>query len=510
MFQNSFNHKDISGYNTVSINGPTTIYSGMAVRYTISDYDMSAVYTVSASQGTISVSGNTISYRAPTQGQSVMLVIAKNGAPNYYPVTVLNTVGIGTPGGQGFGVGICLEALPSGMSGMSGYTDIASDNYGNYQYSDGSVMCWIPAFYYKWGTGLNGLTLNAIDIQPYAYFADVDSAIAAGYALHRAFYDGGAVKTGVFVDKYQCSNNSGIASSIKNGNPLSSASTHNPFSGLTGAPANAYYGVIAAAKTRGANFFCNSRFIFAALALLSYAHARASTNATYCAWYDAAGITNFPKGNNNNALGDANDTQVKWQVDNYSPCGKTGSAGYGGGTGNVFAKSTHNGQNCGVTDLNGNMWEITPGLTSNGTTLYVLKTSAQMANLTGGNSINTDLWGANGIAAQYDSLGTSYGAWRETGADRTTYYGSTGQVFSEATSGNAWNWAGAAGMLATGDGGTNAFGNDLFYDYKPNEMCPFSGGTWATGSGAGVFALGLGDARSNSYNSTGFRSALYL
>jgi hypothetical protein len=134
---------------------------------------------------------------------------------------------IGAPGAQGFGVGIC-PALPVGYSALYGATDPASNNYGNYQYSDGSVMVWVPAFYYKVGTDTNGLAINRVDVKPYISFADVATANADGYALHRAFYNAGAVQLGVFVDKYQCSNNAGVASSVKNGNPLSGNSAHNP------------------------------------------------------------------------------------------------------------------------------------------------------------------------------------------------------------------------------------------------------------------------------------------
>ncbi|MGI9161217.1 MAG: hypothetical protein ACR2K1_15845 [Saprospiraceae bacterium] len=303
---------------------------------------------------------------------------------------------------MGFGAGICPGPLPTGMGKMFGTDDPASDNYGNYKYSDGSVMVWIPAFYYKYGAGSNGLAINAIDIKAFAYFADVATAASSGYALHRAFYDGGAVQPGVFVDKFQCSNNGGIASSIKNGNPLSTDAAHNPISGLTGAPGNYYYGTIAAAKTRGASFFVNSRFIWAALALLSYAHGQAAVSTTNCAYWHAT--NKFPKGCNNNALGDAQDAAILYVSDGYSNCGKTGSA-------NLFARTTHNGQNSGVCDLNGNMWEITPGLTSNGTNLYILKTSAAMKSVTGGNSGATDLWGATGIAALYDDLGTAFQTW---------------------------------------------------------------------------------------------------
>ena len=436
-------------------------------------------------------------------------IVGKDGLPVAFPNGI--SIGAGAPGGAnnigipgqpGFGVGVCPGPLPDGMAGLPGYTDPMSDNYGNYKYSDGSVMVWVPACYYKWGTGANGLTINAVSIVPFSTYSDPAAAAAAGYALHRADYDGGAVQLGQFVDKYQCSNNGGVASSIRNGNPLSSAADHNPFSGLTGSPSNIYAGAIAAAKTRGSMFFCSSRFIFAKLALLAYAHAQASTSTTYCAWYHVT--NNFPKGCNNNALGDTNDAAIAYVSDGYSACAKTGSA-------NLFARTTHNGQNCGVADLNGNMWEVTPGLTSNGTNYYILKTSARMKDVTGGASLATDLWGTAGYAALYDDMGTAYESAWETGASRSASYGSAAQVFSTATSGLAWNWAGLGGMLAGGgDGGTNTFGSDGFYDYKPNEMCPISGGAWGGASTAGVWTFRLVDSRGSSGYDVGFRAACFL
>ncbi len=264
------------------------------------------------------------------------------------------------PGAIGFGVGIA-PALPAGFTAMSGYSDPASANYGNYEYSDGSVMVWIPAFYYRIGHAsspryaVHGA--NAIDILPYAAFADVATANAAGYALHRAFYDGGSVQAGFFVDKYLCSNNSGTASSIALGNPLSTAAAHNPLSGLTGTPANNYGGTIAAAKTRGARFFVATRFIHTALAMLATAHGQASSSTPHCAWYHAT--NNFPKGCNNNAFADANDATVTFTTDGYvgGNSAKTGS-------GSSLAKTAHNGQVCGVVDLNGNMWEVSLGITA--------------------------------------------------------------------------------------------------------------------------------------------------
>ena len=420
---------------------------------------------------------------------------------------------IGTPGQQGFGVGIAPE-LPTGFAKLYGTEDPASDNYGNYQYTDGSVMCYVPAFFYRYGTGANGTAINVIDIKAFGYFDSVAAANAAGYALHRAFYNNGSIRAGVFVDKYLCSNNSGVASSLKNGVVLSSATrgglANTPFSSLTGAPSNNFAGAIAAAKTRGSSFFCNSLFINKALAMLANAHGSASTGTAYCAWY-SAGSTNFPKGNNNNALGDANDASIAYTWDGnatYAGTGKTGSA-------NFLAKTAHNGQNCGVVDLNGLVWEITPGITMDSSDpavgkFYVLKTSANMAAVTGGTTLATDLWGATGLAALYDDLGVmnSFAGYAVNFSDRVLTQGSASQVLSAATSGTAWQMTAAGIPLVAG--GSNQFGSDGLWDYSTADLCPNCGGHWYDGSGAGVWALALVNSRASSSVGFGFRSALYL
>lgn len=456
---------------------------------------------VRAQEGTSAAewaTGSKVELRLTKAGLDEKADTSHNHDNTYMKIGTLNS--IGAPGAQGFGVGIC-PTPPVGFTELSGCRDVSSENYGNYMYQDGSIMVWVPAFYYKWGTGTNGVALNDVSIAALSAYADEAAANTAGFALHRAFKDGGANKTGFLVDKYLCSNNDGTASSLRWGNPLSSNSAHNQFSSLDGAPANFYYGAIAAAKTRGQDFFCSSRFIFAALALLSYAHAKASSATTYCAWYDAT--YNFPKGCNNNALGDAQDGTLTFVSDGYSNACKTGSA-------SVLAKTTHNGQKSGVADLNGCMWEITPGLATDAgaTTYYILKTSAAMKNVTGGNTGATDLWGATGLAALYDSLGATYEA--AAASSSLKYFGSASQVFSEATSGNAWNWAGAGAPKSAGVGGTNIFGNDGFWDYRPAEMCPISGGYWGDSSGAGVWALYLNNVRGSSNAYVGFRAALYL
>ena len=282
---------------------------------------------------------------------------------------------IGTPGTMGFGVSKC-SVLPAGFTALSGHDDPYSANYGNYQYADGSIMVWIPRFYYYVHDGTT-YPVNTVEIKGTDYFLTTTVANTAGYALHRAFIDGGAEKDGFFIDKYKSSKiaigTGWGAGSIANGNPISTASAHNPIADLTSSGGtNAYYRAIDAAHARdGVNgavnvasiFHVPSRFQYAALAMLSLAHAQASSAATpACAWYNTS--SNFPKGNNNNALADTNDTSVIYTTDGYSNAGKTGS-------GKPLAKTTHNGQPSGVCDLNGGMYEISLGITSVATTVAI-------------------------------------------------------------------------------------------------------------------------------------------
>lgn len=266
---------------------------------------------------------------------------------------------IGVPGTLGYGVGVCPE-IPEGYAALAGTYTLGSDDYGNYRYSDGSIMVWVPTYYYRVGHPDNPTYAeyreNSIHTEPFSAFSSRAEAAAEGYALHRGFIDGGEVMPGFMHDKYRCSNNDGTASSIKGGKPLTASSAHNPFSELDGSPLNNLSGAIDAAKTRGEQFFPNSRFMRSALAILGSAHAQATTSVSHNAWWDPTNVTNFVKGNNNNALGDTNDPEVSYESDGYSNCGKTGS-------GQPFAKTTHNGQNCGIADLNGNVYTIELGLT---------------------------------------------------------------------------------------------------------------------------------------------------
>lgn len=281
---------------------------------------------------------------------------------------------IGIAGAAGFGVGLCPPAnLPAGLElaplgGERGYA-----TFGNYIHAlTGSVVVFVPKFYYRWNHLDNPSHTrdlpNDIDIKGVDTYATTAAAEAAGYRLHRAFIDGGAEQSGFFIDKYIYSKaavgTGYTAVSRKDGLPLSTASTHNPIADLTASDGNYYYETLRAAKGRdSANgelnqncpWFEMSVFIADALAKLSLAHGQAATSAANCAWYDS-GAKNYPKGCNNNALRDTDDTTVIYATDGYTNCGRTGS-------GVPLAKTTHNGQECGVADVNGMMWQVAIGMT---------------------------------------------------------------------------------------------------------------------------------------------------
>ena len=609
--------------------GDVSAYVNQTKTYSITDYNSFSTYSVSASAGTASITGDQITFNAPSSSQSVTLTVTKDGLDFDFAINVLpngvqtptnvspsngatdqngsvtltasafgwlgvadthassdwqvatdsgftslvaNVIGdtinktsytvtglstsqtyywrvrytgtnngtsnwstpttfvtkanfgglVGTQGGQGFGAGVYPSTLPSGFSNMTGNTDPANENYGNYQYSDGSVMVFVPKFFYRIGHTSSPryatYGLNAVDIVGVETFADEAAANAAGYALHRAFIDGGVEKSGFFIDKYLASKNGTTScKSVKNGNPISltTSTGFNPSNGMTGCTGILADAVVLA-RSRGAGTFnVASVFMYSALALLSLAHAQASTSTTHCAWYDVT--NNFPKGCNT-ALKDANDASVT-----FTSAGNSGGANKPlTGSGNPFAKTTHNGQSCGVADLNGAIYQVMLGITNTGTSAtdtakiangnaYVLKRSVSLSSLTGGWNGTNDAWGdATNLATKYDLVSSLF-PWGS--ATVVVYFGNgSNQVFSGATSGVSYSCT-ACGIQDTTNGtsasGTNQFGTDYCYQYNCANLFPLGAGTWSSAKDAGVFSRSWDGFRSIANSDAGFRVSAY-
>ena len=95
----------------------------------------------------------------------------RSGLMSKYQVAILEAIGgdndIGEPGKVAFGVST-TSSLPVGMNEMPGTRIKGHDNYGNYQYKDGSVMVWVPSFFYRYGDGSNPsyptYGVNSVDV----------------------------------------------------------------------------------------------------------------------------------------------------------------------------------------------------------------------------------------------------------------------------------------------------------------------------------------------------------
>lgn len=428
---------------------------------------------------------------------------------------------IGVAGALDFGVAPSSENFASlGLSEMTGTTISGHDNWGNYQHSDTSIVVHIPKFYYRVGNAsapqYATYGLNSLEIVGTETFATEAAANLAGYALHRAFIDGGAEKGGFFFDKYLASKKSGDtnkAVSVKNGNPigLTTNATYTPSSTMTGCT-----GILADAVTlsraRGTGWNNVSVFMVGAIAMLSLAHAQMSSTVTNCAWYNAT--YNFPKGCNNGSRADVNDTSVTWTASpDTAAKGLTGSA-------STFAKSTHNGQNSGIADVNGLMYQVALGMTNAGAnatdsvaiatnTLYVLKKTAYLKDLTAGWNAATDAWGnAGSLATRYDAVTSPITI--SSGVDSKWGNGAN-QVLSADVSGVAHD---LCGFLPKNDAaadatGTNQFGNDYLYKYNLANMYVLSAGVWDDSAFAGSFYRVLNISRSSGYGNRSFRACAY-
>jgi hypothetical protein len=257
---------------------------------------------------------------------------------------------VGVPGTAGFGIGVApsnVDITSKGLSPVFGHDDPRSDSFGNYVHTNGSIMCFIPKFYYRVGSvespNYDRYGLNTLDIVGSETFQDESEANANGYILHRAFIDGGLSQEGFFIDKYIASKsptNANVAVSVKNGIPISLSSTASGLTtsvGMTGCTGILADSVVLS-KARGGSYQCPTVFMYSALAMISLCHGQYATNNVDCAWFDPTGVTNFPKGCNDDNLRDVNDPSVVFVSAGdsaYASKNRTGS-------GEPFAKTTHN------------------------------------------------------------------------------------------------------------------------------------------------------------------------
>ena len=392
---------------------------------------------------------------------------------------------IGVAGELGFGVATCAsDLIPSGWRGLVGHDNIISPNYGNYVDSNGSILVYIPKHYYKY----SGNTL------------DISHRPLSGFVIDRSFINAGAEINGIFVYKYGAVNSNGIFASKKNLDPLSTSPLHNPIGNLNGSPANENGGLYEAVKTAGAGYCLTAIFHYSMLARLAFVHGKAATTTIACAYSDVN--PKLPKGNLANSLADVDDTSVTFSPSVYPFCALTGS-------GEPFAKTTHNGQDCGIADLNGNMWEVASGFIRNTADFLILRESTDILTIdddsTSGGAYDASLYDVLvPITPDTDDILLSGTGW--------TYLGDGAEsVFAMNTSRTTSDYKrtalGIPKLTGVSGSGTTEFGKDGIYKSLQSDMSCIVGGNWGDTSDAGVFAMMLYYYRTSSGNYAGGRAS---
>lgn len=425
-----------------------------------------------------------------------------------------------TPGTPGYGTGTYPgsdldETL--GLTPMEGCDDPSSDNYGNYQNSDGSVFVFIPKFYYSFNckpsdtyyndtltySGLNEDLLaqivtrspnNYMAFAPSTAFENEAEANEHGFILHRAFIDGGQEKTGFFIAKYLASRgtdgNSTKALFVKNGKTISLTTSSNyiPSSNMPNCNGNLKDAIILS-KAINSNLNCASAFMYSALAMQSKFIGSIVTNTSQCAWYDSNLTMNYPKGCNN-SLEDYDDSSVTYTAQ-YSTKPLTGS-------GTPFAKTTHNGLNSGVCDLNGCLWQVVTGVGWAGT--RILDNNSKLTDIT---VDNVDSQDGNGTPL-YIQYNTGY-------TDNPYYWGnSSSSSWRKDINGASRALEGIYPVSASAgcsSNGLTEFGED-YCNADTGNSALLCSGDWNDGSSAGVFDRFNYNWSNYHYNS-GFRSGGY-
>jgi hypothetical protein len=247
-------------------------------------------------------------------------------------------------------------------------------------------------------------------------------------------------------------------------------------------------------KLRTSDHHCESSFESNALFVLAKAHSAASANTAVCAYKDV--LPFMPKGNNNVALCDASDSGVQYVTAGYAAypvCALTGS-------GFPFAKTTHNGQACGVADVNGNMWRVNIGLTKLNNTdgiFKILKATVNPNALTATNLHDETLYDNLDLTTLMPSLDLGWILYGN-GAEQVFDFVSTDMNNTQQRAACA-GIPRATGVSATG---TNEYGDGL-YRYWTTNMLPLVGGSCVDTTAAGVGAISLSFSSSASYQTVG-------
>ena len=221
-----------------------------------------------------------------------------------------------------------------------------------------------------------------------------------------------------------------------------------------------------------------------------------------------------PLGNTYYGRSSENPRHVGRRPDGLAPGNTTGSARTLTGSGPVQWR--HNGKENGIADLSGNVWEWNSGMRIfNGEIQVIADNNASKLAINLG-AASTE-WKA--IDGETGNLVTPNGSGTTVGTIKYTDGGTADYTINGSNFGGIRNLSTTKPVTAAAlarlkalclyphTENTASYNGDYFGKSMIGESLPVRGGNWTNAAGAGVFALSLNNARSNTSTSVGARPA---
>lgn len=309
----------------------------------------------------------------------------------------------------------------------------------------------------------------------------IDASLGTG--THPAFIVGGVEKDALFIGQHLGISRNAEMLSLPGVDPGHSL-THDAFVSL--------------ARANGAGWHVMSNVEWAAVALLAW---KAGTQ---------------PRGNTN--YGNSSDVTTEYGVrgDGIAPGTASGNARTQTGSGPTSWR--HDNTPFGISDLNGNVWEWTPGMRMNAGEINIITGNDAAINATdmaAGSAAWKAIDGATGALVAPGTAGTVKRSLSASGTADWTIYCGNGVAFSSAVNSTGANPVGATALQLLKQHGlfpiaSSGLGGDKYSGDVTGERLPIRGGNWNYGAGAGVSALDLYNGRGDAGSGIGARPAFVI